>query len=110
MIDEAGAARILPKSRQKKIISKGEIEDTPLIARIPPASVSSDDRGRLQTLDRDLKATVFGQDPAIEALAAAIKMARSASRPTSRSAPVPGPTASARPRSPGNWRSSSASS
>ncbi len=79
VIDEAGAAqRILPKSRQKKIISKGEIEDiVAKIARIPPASVSSDDRGRLQTLDRDLKATVFGQDPAIEALAAAIKMARS---------------------------------
>ncbi|MCO5107516.1 MAG: ATP-dependent Clp protease ATP-binding subunit ClpA [Burkholderiaceae bacterium] len=79
VIDEAGAAqRILPKSRQKKIISKGEIEDiVAKIARIPPASVSSDDRGRLQTLDRDLKATVFGQDPAIEALAAAIKMSRS---------------------------------
>ncbi len=79
VIDEAGAAqRILPKSRQKKIVSKGEIEDiVAKIARIPPASVSSDDRGRLQTLDRDLKATVFGQDPAIDALAAAIKMARS---------------------------------
>ncbi len=79
VIDEAGAAqRILPKSRQKKIISKGEIEDiVAKIARIPPASVSSDDRSRLQTLDRDLKATVFGQDPAIEALAAAIKMSRS---------------------------------
>jgi ATP-dependent Clp protease ATP-binding subunit ClpA len=79
VIDEAGAAqRILPKSRQKKIVSKGEIEDiVAKIARIPPASVSSDDRSRLQTLDRDLKATVFGQDPAIDALAAAIKMSRS---------------------------------
>ncbi len=79
VIDEAGAAqRILPKSRQKKVINKGEIEDiVAKIARIPPASVSSDDRGRLQTLDRDLKATVFGQDPAIDALAAAIKMSRS---------------------------------
>jgi ATP-dependent Clp protease ATP-binding subunit ClpA len=79
VIDEAGAAqRILPKSRQKKVIGKGEIEDiVAKIARIPPASVSSDDRSRLQTLDRDLKATVFGQDPAIDALAAAIKMARS---------------------------------
>ncbi len=79
VIDEAGAAqRILPKSRQKKVIGKGEIEDiVSKIARIPPASVSSDDRGKLQTLDRDLKATVFGQDPAIEALASAIKMARS---------------------------------
>jgi ATP-dependent Clp protease ATP-binding subunit ClpA len=79
VIDEAGAAqRILPKSRQKKVIGKGEIEDiVAKIARIPPASVSSDDRSRLQTLDRDLKATVFGQDPAIDALGSAIKMARS---------------------------------
>ena len=79
VIDEAGAAqRILPKSRQKKVIGKGEIEDiVAKIARIPPASVSSDDRSRLQTLDRDLKATVFGQEPAIDALGSAIKMARS---------------------------------
>ena len=79
VIDEAGAAqRILPKSRQKKVSGKGEIEDiVAKIARIPPASVSSDDRSRLQTLDRDLKATVFGQDPAIDALGSAIKMARS---------------------------------
>jgi ATP-dependent Clp protease ATP-binding subunit ClpA len=79
VIDEAGAAqRILPKPRQKKVIGKGDIEDiVAKIARIPPASVSSDDRSRLQTLDRDLKATVFGQEPAIEALAAAIKMSRS---------------------------------
>jgi ATP-dependent Clp protease ATP-binding subunit ClpA len=79
VIDEAGAAqRILPKSKQKKVIGKNEIEDiVAKIARIPPASVSSDDRSKLQTLDRDLKATVFGQDPAIDALAAAIKMSRS---------------------------------
>ncbi|MFN7849397.1 MAG: ATP-dependent Clp protease ATP-binding subunit ClpA [Burkholderiales bacterium] len=79
VIDEAGAAqRILPKSKQKKTIGKAEIEDIiSKIARIPPQTVSSDDRSKLQTLDRDLKATVFGQDPAIEALAAAIKMARS---------------------------------
>ena len=79
VIDEAGAAqRILPKSKQKKVIGKGEIEDiVSKIARIPPASVSSDDRSKLQTLDRDLKATVFGQDPAIDALSAAIKMSRS---------------------------------
>jgi ATP-dependent Clp protease ATP-binding subunit ClpA len=79
VIDEAGAAqRILPKSKQKKVIGKGEIEDiVSKIARIPPASVSSDDRSKLQTLDRDLKATVFGQDPAIDALSSAIKMSRS---------------------------------
>ena len=79
VIDEAGAAqRILPKSKQKKVVGKGEIEDiVAKIARIPPTSVSSDDRSKLQHLERDLRNVVFGQDAAIEALAAAIKMARS---------------------------------
>ena len=79
VIDEAGAAqRILPKSKQRKTITKNDIEDiVSKIARIPPQSVNTDDRNKLATLDRDLKATVFGQDPAIEALANAIKMARS---------------------------------
>jgi ATP-dependent Clp protease ATP-binding subunit ClpA len=79
VIDEAGAAqRILPASKRKKTIGKGEIEEIiSKIARIPPASVSSDDRSKLANLDRDLKATVFGQDASIDALAAAIKMARS---------------------------------
>ncbi|HZW12084.1 MAG TPA: ATP-dependent Clp protease ATP-binding subunit ClpA [Noviherbaspirillum sp.] len=78
VIDEAGAAqRILPKSKQKKTIGKSEIEDIiSKIARIPPQSVNQDDRAKLQTIDRDLKNVVFGQDPAIEALGAAIKMAR----------------------------------
>jgi ATP-dependent Clp protease ATP-binding subunit ClpA len=78
VIDEAGAAqRILPKSKQKKTIGKSEIEDIiSKIARIPPQSVNQDDRTKLQTIDRDLKNVVFGQDPAIEALGAAIKMAR----------------------------------
>ena len=79
VIDEAGAAqRILPKSKQKKIIGKSDIEEIiAKIARIPPHNVSSDDRSKLATLDRDLKNVVFGQEPAIEALAASIKMARS---------------------------------
>ncbi len=78
VIDEAGAAqRILPKSKQKKTISRQEIEEiVAKIARIPPQSVSVDDRSKLQTLDRDIKSVVFGQDPAIEALASAIKMTR----------------------------------
>ncbi|AIY40390.1 ATP-dependent Clp protease ATP-binding subunit ClpA [Collimonas arenae] len=78
VIDEAGAAqRILPKSKQKKTIGKGEIEDIiAKIARIPPQSVNQDDRSKLQTIDRDLRNVVFGQDPAIDALASAIKMAR----------------------------------
>jgi ATP-dependent Clp protease ATP-binding subunit ClpA len=79
VIDEAGAAqRIQPKSRQKKIIGKHEIEDIiAKITRIPAQTVSADDRNSLKNLDRDLKTTVFGQDRAIDALAAAIKMARS---------------------------------
>ena len=78
VIDEAGAAqRVLPKSKQKKTIGKLEIEDIiAKIARIPPQTVNQDDRSKLQTIDRDLKNVVFGQDPAIDALASAIKMAR----------------------------------
>jgi ATP-dependent Clp protease ATP-binding subunit ClpA len=79
VIDEAGAAqRILPKSRQKKLIGKTEIEEiVAKIARIPPRSVSNDDKAALKTLERDLKNVVFGQDAAIEALGKAIKMSRS---------------------------------
>jgi ATP-dependent Clp protease ATP-binding subunit ClpA len=79
VIDEAGAAqRIQPKAKQKKTITRLEVEEiVAKIARIPPATVSADDRGKLRSLDRDLKSVVFGQDPAIDALAAAIKMARS---------------------------------
>src|SRR6058998_1289266 len=79
VIDEAGAAqRILPKNKQKKTITRSEVEEiVAKIARIPPASVSSDDRSKLKTLDRDLNSVVFGQEPAIDALASAIKMARS---------------------------------
>jgi ATP-dependent Clp protease ATP-binding subunit ClpA len=79
VIDEAGAAqRILPKSRQKRIIGKQEIEEiVAKIARVPSTQVTSDDRHALRNLDRDLKAVVFGQDEAIDALARSIKMARS---------------------------------
>jgi ATP-dependent Clp protease ATP-binding subunit ClpA len=79
VIDEAGAAqRILPPSRRKKTISKTEVEEiVAKIARIPPANVSNDDRGKLKTLERDLKNVVFGQDKALDVLASAVKMARS---------------------------------
>jgi len=79
VIDEAGAAqKILPKSKQKKVISKTEIEEiVAKIARIPAKNVTSDDRNALKTLDRDLKNVVFGQDKAIDALVSAIRMARS---------------------------------
>jgi len=79
VIDEAGAAqRILPKSKQKRVITPREIEDIiAKMARIPAKNVSSSDKESLKTLERDLKAVVYGQDAAIEALAAAIKMSRS---------------------------------
>lgn len=79
VIDEAGAAqKILPKSKQKKVIGKTEIEEiVAKIARIPSQHVSSDDRTVLKNLDRDLKAVVFGQDAAIDALVRAIKLSRS---------------------------------
>ncbi|KPU91243.1 ATP-dependent Clp protease ATP-binding subunit ClpA [Variovorax paradoxus] len=79
VIDEAGAAqRILPASKRKKTISKTEVEEiVAKIARIPPANVSNDDRSKLQTIERDLKSVVFGQDKALEVLASAVKMARS---------------------------------
>ncbi|MDD2727991.1 ATP-dependent Clp protease ATP-binding subunit ClpA [Malikia sp.] len=78
VIDEAGAAqRILVPSKRKKIIGKSEIEEiVAKIARIPPANVSSDDRSKLATLERDLKSVVFGQDKALDALSSAVKMSR----------------------------------
>lgn len=78
VIDEAGAAqRIQPKSKQKKVITSKEIEATVAkIARIPAKTVAADERNALKNLERDLKAVVFGQDKAIEALSAAIKMSR----------------------------------
>ena len=115
VIDEAGAAqRILPKNKQKKTITRGEVEEiVAKIARIPPASVSSDDRGKLKSLDRDLKAVVFGQEPAIDASPPRSRWrAPGSASPTSRSARSCSRArpASARPRSPSSWRSSSASS
>ncbi|MDP3287260.1 MAG: AAA family ATPase, partial [Methyloversatilis sp.] len=79
VIDEAGAAqRVLPKSKQKKVIGKTEIEEiVAKIARVPSQHVSNDDRSALRNLDRDLRNVVFGQEKAIDALATAIKMSRS---------------------------------
>jgi ATP-dependent Clp protease ATP-binding subunit ClpA len=68
----------LPPSKRKKIISKAEVEEiVAKIARIPAANVSNDDRGKLKTLERDLRNVVFGQDKALDVLASAVKMARS---------------------------------
>lgn len=79
VLDEAGAAqRILPKSKKRKVIGRSEIENVVAkIARIPPQNISTNDRNKLKTLGRDMKAVVFGQDNAINALTTAIKMARS---------------------------------
>ncbi len=79
VIDEAGSHQtILPVSRRKRVVGVTEIENiVAMMARIPPKSVSVSDKEMLRTLERDLKLVVFGQEQAIESLAAAIKMARS---------------------------------
>ena len=79
VMDEAGAAqRILPKSKQKKVIGKAQIETViSKVARIPEKTVSHDDKQVLQFLGRDLKNMVYGQENAIDALVAAVKMSRS---------------------------------
>ncbi|WP_158046427.1 ATP-dependent Clp protease ATP-binding subunit ClpA [Skermanella pratensis] len=82
IIDEVGAAQMLvPESRRKKTISVKDVEAVVAkIARIPPKSVSRDDREVLLNLERDLRTMVFGQDKAIEALSSAIKLARAGLR------------------------------
>ena len=86
IIDEAGAAqRILPATKKKKLIGSKEIEDViSKVARIPAKTINKDDRNTLKTLERDLKAVIFGQDKAINSLSSAIKMARSGLGPESR--------------------------
>jgi ATP-dependent Clp protease ATP-binding subunit ClpA len=82
VIDEVGAARmLLPANRRRTTVTVRDVEEVVAkIARIPPKSVSSDDRKALQTLERDLKTVVFGQDGAISALSSAIKLARAGLR------------------------------
>jgi ATP-dependent Clp protease ATP-binding subunit ClpA len=82
VIDEAGAfQRLQPKSRQKKTIGVTDIElIISKIAQIPAKTVSSSDRSKLKGLDDQLRLVVFGQDPAINALTSAIKLARAGLR------------------------------
>ena len=82
VIDEVGASRmLLPEGKRKKTVTLKDVEETVAkIARIPPKSVSADDKETLRNLERDLKAMVFGQDKAIEALSAAIKLSRAGLR------------------------------
>src|SRR5438477_105095 len=82
VIDESGAAQmLLPESRRKKTIGIKEIETTiATMARIPPKAVSKDDAAVLRHLEQTLKTVVYGQDKAIEALSASIKLARAGLR------------------------------
>ncbi|VWX53548.1 ATP-dependent Clp protease ATP-binding subunit ClpA [Novosphingobium sp. 9U] len=82
VIDEVGAMQMLvPPSRRKKTITAREIEAViATMARIPPKSVSSDDKKALESLDRDLKRVVFGQDKAIGVLSTAMKLSRAGLR------------------------------
>ncbi|MCH8070873.1 MAG: ATP-dependent Clp protease ATP-binding subunit ClpA [Proteobacteria bacterium] len=79
VIDEAGASlRLKPEGEREDRVTVTMVENiVAKMARIPPKSVSASDKNVLRTLERDLKLTIFGQDKAIEALSAAIKMSRS---------------------------------
>jgi ATP-dependent Clp protease ATP-binding subunit ClpA len=114
VIDEVGAMQMLvPPSKRKKTITEREIEAViATMARIPPKSVSKDDRAVLEHLERDLKRQVFGQDKAIEVLSAAMKLSRAGLRDPDK--PIgcflfPAPRAWARPRLPSGWPRSWAS-
>jgi ATP-dependent Clp protease ATP-binding subunit ClpA len=82
VIDEVGASRmLLPEHKRRKTVTLRDVEEiVAKIARIPPKSVSADDKETLRNLERDLRSMVFGQDKAIEALSAAIKLARAGLR------------------------------
>jgi ATP-dependent Clp protease ATP-binding subunit ClpA len=82
VIDEVGASRmLLPENKRRRTVTLRDVEEiVAKIARIPPKSVSADDKETLRNLERDLKSMVFGQDRAIEALSAAIKLSRAGLR------------------------------
>ena len=108
VIDEAAAAQnLLPKSRRKQTIGQREVEATvATMARIPSKHVSRDDKTVLASLEDDLKRLVFGQDPAISALASRSSCrVPDCVRRKSRSAIIcfPAQPASARPRLPASW-------
>ena len=82
VLDEAGAyQQLVPASKRKKVIGVGDIEAViAKIARIPPKSVSANDKETLQKLEKNLQMVVFGQDDAISNLATSIKLARAGLR------------------------------
>ncbi len=84
VIDEAGAnLRLLPPSKKKKTVSVSDVETIiAKIARIPPKRVSTSDMRLLETIEKDLKRTIFGQDEAIDTLGTTIKMSRAGLRDT----------------------------
>jgi len=84
VIDEAGAnSRLLPPSKRKKTVSVSDVETiVAKIARIPPKRVSTSDMRLLETMEKDLKRVIYGQDEAIDTLAATIKMSRAGLRDT----------------------------
>ncbi|MGH8594659.1 MAG: ATP-dependent Clp protease ATP-binding subunit ClpA [Gammaproteobacteria bacterium] len=86
IIDEAGARqRLFAPEERKAVIDTVDIEEiVAKVARIPPRTVNSSDKEVLRTLERDLNMVVFGQDEAIQALVASIKMARSGLGPCER--------------------------
>ena len=79
VVDEAGARlRLKPAAERETVVDVHHIEEVVArIARIPPKTVSSNDKEVLRNLERNLKLVIFGQDKAVETLSAAIKMARS---------------------------------
>ncbi|GAB0115670.1 ATP-dependent Clp protease ATP-binding subunit ClpA [Acidisoma sp. C75] len=82
VIDEVGASRmLLPEHKRRKTVTLKDVEEiVAKIARIPPKSVSADDKETLRHIERDLRSMVFGQDQAIDALSAAIKLSRAGLR------------------------------
>jgi ATP-dependent Clp protease ATP-binding subunit ClpA len=84
VIDEAGAnLRLLPPSKKKKTVGVSDVETIiAKIARIPPKRVSTSDMRLLETIEKDLKRAIFGQDEAIDTLATTIKMSRAGLRDT----------------------------
>jgi ATP-dependent Clp protease ATP-binding subunit ClpA len=79
VMDEVGALQqIMPKSKRKINIGVSDIENiVAKLARIPSRQVNRNDKSQLQSLEKDLKLGVFGQDNAVDSLSTAIKLSRS---------------------------------
>jgi ATP-dependent Clp protease ATP-binding subunit ClpA len=82
VIDEVGASRmLLPENKRRKVVTVRDVEEViATMARVPPKTVSRDDKKSLESLERDLNTMVFGQNDAIIALSSSIKLARAGLR------------------------------